>query len=63
MNKIKRVRNLLGITARELSEKSGVAISYISTLENDETGLSNPSKDVMERIAKALNSNVPEIFF
>ncbi|MCI5630203.1 MAG: helix-turn-helix domain-containing protein [Clostridium sp.] len=63
MNKIKHVRNLLGITIRELSEKSDVAISYISTLENDKNDLSNPSKDVMERIAKALNSSVPEIFF
>lgn len=63
MNKIKRTRNFLGITIRELSEKSNVAVGYISTLENDENGTSNPSKDVMERIAKALNSTVPEIFY
>ncbi|WP_455793573.1 helix-turn-helix domain-containing protein [Clostridium butyricum] len=63
MNKIKIIRNTLGITVRELSEKSNVSIGYISTLENDESGTSNPSKDVMERIANALNSSVPEVFY
>ncbi len=53
----------MGITVRELSNKSNVAVGYISTLENDEKEESNPSKDVMERISKALNSTVPEIFY
>lgn len=51
------------MTVRELSEESGVAVGYISTLENDENGTSNPSKDVMTRLANALQSTVPEVFF
>ncbi|MDP4146095.1 MAG: helix-turn-helix transcriptional regulator [Bacillota bacterium] len=63
MNKIKLLRNKLGMTVRDLSEKSGVAISYISVLENDQDGTSNPTKDVMLKIAKSLNSTVPDVFF
>lgn len=63
MNKIKAKRSELGLTIRQLSIKSRVAASYISTLENDENGTSNPTKEVMIRIASALKSTVPEIFF
>jgi transcriptional regulator with XRE-family HTH domain len=63
MNKIKECRNLQNLTLRQLSEKAQVAISYISTIENDSEGDKNPSKDVMEKIAKALNSTVPKIFY
>ena len=63
MNKIKECRKLQNITVRELSEKAQVATGYISTLENDSEGDTNPSKDVMEKIAKALNSTVPKIFY
>lgn len=63
MNKIKQMRKALGLTVRELSETSSVAVGYISTLENDEKGTSNPSKDVMVKISEALGKTVPEIFF
>ena len=63
MNKIKTKRTELGFTIRQLSTKSKVAASYISTLENDESGTSNPTKEVMVRISNALKSTVPEIFF
>lgn len=63
MNKIKLIRNELMLTVRELSEKSGVAASYISVLENDKIGTSNPTKEVMAKIANALKSTVPEVFF
>lgn len=63
MNNIKQLRNLQGMTVRELAEKANVAVGYVSTLENDSTGNTNPSKDVMEKIAKALNSTVPKIFY
>lgn len=63
MNKIKILRNKLKMTVKELSEKSGVAVGYISTLENDKNGTSNPSKGVMTKIADALKSSVPEVFF
>lgn len=63
MNKIKQMRKALGLTVRELSETSRVAVGYISTLENDEKGTSNPSKDTMVKISEALGKTVPEIFF
>lgn len=63
MNKIKKYRTLQSLTVRDLAEKAQIAISYISTLENDSKGNTNPSKDVMEKIAKALNSTVPTIFY
>lgn len=63
MNRIKLLRSKAGMTVRELSEKAKVAVGYISTLENDSNGNTNPSKDVMEKIAKALNSTVPKIFY
>lgn len=63
MNKIKLFREQLGLTVRELSEQSEVAVGYISTLENDKDGNTNPTKDVMTRIAIALKSTVPQVFF
>lgn len=63
MNRIKQLRNKINMTVTELSEKANVAIGYISRIENDNDGNSNPSKNVMERIANALNSTVPKIFY
>jgi len=63
MNRIKEFREHLGFTVRKLAEESDVAIGYISTLENDTENKTNPSKDVMTRIAQALNSTVAEVFF
>ena len=63
MNNIKFFRNEKAMTLRVLSERSGVAVGYISTLENDNEGSTNPTKDVMVRISKALSKTVPEVFF
>ena len=63
MNKIKEFRVKNKITIRQLSEKTGVAVGYISTLENDKNGTSNPTKDVMIIIANGLGHTVPEVFF
>ena len=63
MNKIKFYRQTQNLTIRQLSEKSTVAISYISTLENDADNSTNPSKTVMENIADALGQTVPDVFF
>jgi len=60
---IKQFRNKANMTVRELSEKAKVATGYISTLENDVEGNTNPSKDVMERISEALSSTVPKTFY
>lgn len=45
-----------GMTKLELSEKSGVSISFLSDLTN---GKGNPSLLVMEKIAKALELGLP----
>lgn len=63
MNKIKQLRSKAGLTVRQLAGKAEVAIGYISTLENDSENNTNPSKYVMGKIAKALNSTVPIIFY
>ncbi|OPJ58523.1 helix-turn-helix domain-containing protein [Clostridium chromiireducens] len=61
--KIKEIRKNLNLTIKELSIKSGVAIGYLSTLENDIKGASNPSREVMIKIADALETSAIEVFF
>ena len=63
MNKIKQLRSAANMTVRELAEKAKVAVGYISTLENDSENKTNPSRCIMEKIAKALDSTVLEIFY
>lgn len=63
VNNIKALRTEKGMTIRELSERSSVATGYLSTLENDNEGHTNPTKDVMIRISNALGKTVPEVFF
>ncbi|WP_315080839.1 helix-turn-helix transcriptional regulator [uncultured Clostridium sp.] len=63
MNKIKLIRKSLNMTIRKLAKESKVAVGYLSTLENDEDGKTNPTRDVMIRISGALDSTVPEVFF
>ncbi|MDR3597122.1 helix-turn-helix transcriptional regulator [Clostridium sp.] len=61
--KIKELRKNLKLTIKDLSAKSGVATGYLSTLENDKSGKSNPSRDVMIKIAIALESTANDVFF
>ena len=61
--KIKELRKNLKLTIKDLSAKSGVATGYLSTLENDKYGKVNPSREVMIKIATALESTANEIFF
>jgi transcriptional regulator with XRE-family HTH domain len=63
LNNIKAFRQEKGMTVKELSQKSHVAVGYISDLENDMDGIKNPTKDVMIKIANALKKTVPEVFF
>lgn len=51
-----RVLTERGMTKLELSEKSGVSISFLSDLTN---GKGNPSLKVMEQIAIALDVSLP----
>lgn len=60
-NRIKEIRNEKHLTLKEIGEKSGVDLTYISHLELGKR--QNPSRKVMEGIAAALGSTVQEVFF
>lgn len=51
-----RILDELHMTKQELSERSGVSISFLSDLT---TGKGNPSLKVMEAVAKALDVPLP----
>lgn len=63
MNNIKIFRQEQGMTVKELAQKANIAVGYISTLENDDDGHTNPSKETMIKVAKALGKTVPDVFF
>ena len=60
-NKLKNVRLEKGMTLQQLAEKADVSAGYLCHLENGSRV--NPSIDVMEKIAKALDKTIFEIFF
>ena len=60
MNKIKQFRKKMGMTQKELSEKSGISRPYISKLENNECIIIKSS--TMVAIANALQRPVSVIF-
>ena len=60
-NNLKKYREQKQLTIRELSEISGISMGYICHLEHGTRN--NPSKIVMQKIAKALGKNITEIFF
>ena len=59
-NNIKEFRILSGLSLVELAEKSGLSIGYISHLEIGSR--KNPSYDTMNKIAKALNKDIGDVF-
>lgn len=60
-NKIKKFRKEREMKLKELAEKSGISVGYLSHLENGSRA--NPSREVMENIAFALLKSIPEVFF
>ena len=60
-NKIKKYRENKNMTLKELAEEVGISVGYLSHLERGSRN--NPSKEVMERIAEALDASIPAIFF
>lgn len=60
-NKIKYIRQEKGMTLLHLSNLSGVSVGYLCHLEKGSRN--NPSLEVMERISKALDKTVAEVFF
>ena len=60
MNRIREIREKLGMTKVELAERAEVSVGYLSHLENGSRD--NPSYKAMSRIAKALNKEIGEVF-
>lgn len=60
-NKLKEIRKEKGLTLEELSDKCGVSAGYLCHLENGSRA--HPSIEVMERVSKALEKTIFEIFF
>lgn len=60
-NQVKKVREEKGITLVKLSKISGVSVGYLCHLEKGSR--KNPSIEIMEKISKALNKSITEIFF
>ena len=60
-NQVKKIREEKGITLVKLSEISGVSVGYLCHLEKGSR--KNPSIEIMEKISRALNKSITEIFF
>ena len=60
-NNIRRIRERNNISLRELAERVGISAGYLSHLERGSR--TNPSKEVMENIARELHSSIPDLFF
>lgn len=61
INSLRKIRKSKNLTIQELSELSGVSMGYICHLEKGTR--KNPSRDVMEKIAKVLEEPITKIFF
>ncbi|MBZ0199994.1 MAG: helix-turn-helix transcriptional regulator [Ignavibacteriaceae bacterium] len=57
-NNMRKFRTLLGITQEELSYRSGLHRTYISSVERTER---NISVDAIEKIAKAFNISISKL--
>lgn len=60
-NQIRRIRKEKKLTMQEVADRAGVSVGYICHMENGTR--SNPSIEIMERIAIALGKSISEIFF
>lgn len=59
--KIKALRVGKGIKATEFARQIGISREYLSLIEKGQA--KNPSRDIMIKIAKELDSTVQELFF
>ncbi len=59
--KIKEIRCLMNLSQKELSEKSGVSRTIISGLETGRITITTTK--TLQKIARALNKTISEIFF
>ena len=61
INKLKYKRKQLDMSIYDIAKKTGLSPAYISNLENKKR--TNPTKDNMDKIALALNTTTPELFY
>lgn len=61
INNIKKIRYEKGLTIYQIAKMVDLTPSYISNLENGRK--KNPTKEVMDKISKALGKSVSEIFY
>ncbi len=59
--KIKALRVGQGIKAGEFAKTLGISREYLRLIENGKA--KNPNRDLMIKIAKALDTTVQELFF
>ncbi len=60
-NKIREYRKEKGMNLEELATKAEISTGYLCHLERETR--TNPSVQVMEKIAKVLGKEIAEIFF
>ena len=59
MNRIKEIREFMGIKQKDLAIKAGVSQPYLFDLENQRRGA---KRETLERIAAVLGVNVSDLF-
>lgn len=60
MNNIEALLTKKNITYSELAEKVGVSAAYLNMIANEKR--TNPSLEVMKKIAEALGTKVEKVF-
>lgn len=60
MNRIREIREQLGIKQAILAKEAKISVGYLSHLENGDK--KNPSYRVMQSIADALGKTIGEVF-
>lgn len=58
---IKKIRESKEISIRSLSNMTNISRTYLSNLENNK--YTNPSIDMLEKIANALDVNIKDLFY
>lgn len=59
--KIKLARIKIGMTQKELGEKTGLTKDYIGALERGK--MQNPSLQTMKKLSEALDTSIMDLFF
>jgi transcriptional regulator with XRE-family HTH domain len=56
---IKKIRESRGLSMNALSKQSGISVGYLSDLEKNKK--SNPTKELLDKLASALNISTQEL--